>query len=439
MSTLTKSISLVLLCVATLFYFSGCGSGDGNIDTASTDASSGSTGPLSGSTGPLETSDVGLVTHPSELTSYAQLTGSGQTVVKTYDNTIGSRLGNGYNSVKDGPNQLVCINYVPPTAFDGEIVHSVGQFQTNFNYFVTDSTTALAQKMQVSTGASASYGMFKGSASGDVISSLSKSSNSVYAYVYIDVVGPAVSLTDVSLRDEYKNKPGGAADIYEICGDYYAGAITSGGRLHAVIEYTASSESQLSEIKTSVSTSMTMIKGTAEGSIDVNSTQSLKNTVSKYSAKVNSFATGCSAYSVGTNIDAFTAAVNDFPKKTTECVGDFTEQKIMNMAATVTYFKMDSLVNAAYDATEAIDSILTSEDNLNRIIDNVLAFETLNQDLTNILNSSDQYAWNDPNGYTIAQLRDLQNDITKPFSAGGFIAELDHALEVCSMSTFKCA
>ncbi|PLX66214.1 MAG: hypothetical protein C0603_12460 [Denitrovibrio sp.] len=411
------------------------------------------TGCLDG-TNPVTSIDDEPITtaHPSESLS-AKSSTTGGNIVKTYENTIGATLGTGYNSVKDAASQIKCITYDAPKTFDGGSISSVGQFATNYNYIKSESTTDISSSMNVSIGATVNYGMFSGSASGDVLSSTEKSSHDLYVYVYIDVTGPSASITNVALTQEFKDKAS-ATDVYEICGDYYAGTITTGGRLHAILQFSSTSESEKQTIKSDVTAAMEGI-----GSLSSSSTSALSSVATQYSATISSFATGCEAYIVGNDMDSFQAAVDAFPQKVTDCVNGKNAEatkadlevvtdtatdenlgasvaNIMSMAAKVTYFSMTPLIENAFGTTNTVADVLQKKRNIADLIYSYNSYQSLDTDIQSILDNRELYDWTGVTTSTVEELEAVQAQINA--YSGGDLDILQTAMDTCSLQTFQC-
>jgi len=382
--------------------------------------------------------------HPSE-NMMARSAGTSGIIVKTYENTIAANFGNGYNSVKDTPSQGVCIEYDAPEDFDGGFINVEGQTKTYYKAMISESIAEISEKMDVSVGATVNYGMFSGSTSGDVMNSSEKSTHDIYVYAYVDVKGPSASITNVRLKEAYQKThtsdnvqvgKDNATDVYEICGDYYAGTITSGARLHGIFQFSSTTDTEKQSIKTDLQASISGLTSGAGGSITENSASDFSSVVSNYNATVTSFITGCDAKIVGNDMDSFLAAVQSFPDEVNNCMADKSVADIMAMAASVTYYRMDSMIQDSFGITNTISDILQSKTNIDRLINSYASYETLKTDIEAILNNTSLYDWTDTTKSSQSDLNTILSNITAPFS--GYLYTLQQSMDVCALETFNC-
>ncbi len=108
----------------------------------------------------------------------------------------------------------------------------------------------------------------------------------------------------------------------------------------------------------------------------------------------------------------------------------------MSMAAKVTYFSMNSLVEAAYGSSSVVTDLLKSKQNIATLINMYTAYKALDTDIQAILDSSYLYDWTDPAKLSQAELNDIQDQINL-FNSGD-LDTLQTAMNICAGATFSC-
>jgi hypothetical protein len=113
----------------------------------------------------------------------------GPNFVLGWESTCGGSLGGSFDSIGESIIQHACINFDTQTS---------GSITTNYQYSVYTSVEDLATSMNASYSASAKFGIYQSSQKAEMMASLNKKSNTVYAHVRYRIKGPSTALMNVS-------------------------------------------------------------------------------------------------------------------------------------------------------------------------------------------------------------------------------------------------